>query len=140
MVECSQGVELLQSQHQSLMRRRVHEVKVNEVIYTCEQKHVSLSHRHSNQIMNQLIKLNRLNVIKSNTKVPPALTETLQQQDYVSQVRPLNLRHSRFLHLVFKGPGRVQPETFPSSHSARTACSLIGRSLTNGSGNTQRNV
>jgi len=31
-VERSQGVELLQSQNQSLMRGRVHEVKVNEVI------------------------------------------------------------------------------------------------------------
>lgn len=33
-VECSKGIKLLQGQNQSLMRRRVHEVKVNEVIDT----------------------------------------------------------------------------------------------------------
>ena len=37
-VERSQGVQLLQRQDQSLMRRRVHEVKVNEVIDACKQK------------------------------------------------------------------------------------------------------
>lgn len=37
MVECSKGVELLQCQHQSLMRRWVHEVKVNEVIDACQE-------------------------------------------------------------------------------------------------------
>lgn len=37
-VERSQGVELLQRQHQSLVRRWVHEVKVNEVIDACKQK------------------------------------------------------------------------------------------------------
>lgn len=35
-VQSTQGVELLQRQHQSLMRRRVHEVEVNQVIYTCQ--------------------------------------------------------------------------------------------------------
>ncbi len=37
-VECSKGVELLQCQDKSLMRRGVHEVKVNEVVDTCKPK------------------------------------------------------------------------------------------------------
>lgn len=56
----------------------------------------------------------------------PRLTKTLQQQDHIPQVGPLNLRHSRFFHLMFERPGCVKPEAFPSSHSACTACSLVG--------------
>lgn len=36
-VECSQSVQLLQRQDQSLMRRWVHEVKVNQVIDACKE-------------------------------------------------------------------------------------------------------
>lgn len=60
------------------------------------------------------------------TRCADRLTQTLQQQNYIPQVGPLNLRHSCFLHLVFEGPGGVEPETFPSSHSACTACPLVG--------------
>lgn len=36
-VKCSQGVQLLQRQDQSLMRRWVHEVKVNQVVDACKE-------------------------------------------------------------------------------------------------------
>lgn len=42
MVECSEGIELLQCQNQSLMRRGVHEVKMNEVVDTCRHKSITL--------------------------------------------------------------------------------------------------
>lgn len=61
-VECSQSVQLLQRQDQSLMRRWVHEVKVNQVIDACKENVSSYWTVTSTKESSNVFQLHNLNV------------------------------------------------------------------------------